>query len=146
MNIIEILEDNIQYSHRKNWYLFLFIEKVLVEKYFDWISLNINKERKCLEGKGVLNISGKIYKISLQYSPYFKVRYDKIFIDNPKIRYNDDIHLYRDKSLCLYHPIIDKAIFGFIPLYKIIPWITEWVIFYEQWKKYGIWLGDEVKH
>lgn len=146
MNIIETLEGNNIYNHRKKWYSFLFIEKILVEKYFDWVSLNINKKTKCLEGKGILNISNKSYKISLQYSPYFGIRYDKIFIDSPNIQYNNSIHLYKDKSLCLYHPIMDNTELGFVPLYKIIPWIIEWVIFYEQWKKYGVWLGKEIKH
>ena len=49
-------------------------------------------------------------------------------------------------SLCLYHPIIDKPYLQCIPLYKMIPWITEWIIFYIQWKKYGVWLGREIKH
>lgn len=38
------------------------------------------------------------------------------------------------------------ALFQKIPLFRMIPWITEWIIFYEQWKKYGIWLGKEIKH
>jgi hypothetical protein len=28
----------------------------------------------------------------------------------------------------------------------MIPWITEWIVFYEQWKKYGVWFGAEIKH
>ena len=52
----------------------------------------------------------------------------------------------KDLSLCLYHPIIDKPTFRIIPLFQMIPWISEWIVFYEQWKKYGVWLGKEIKH
>jgi len=36
--------------------------------------------------------------------------------------------------------------FRTIALFNMIPWISEWIVFYEQWKKYGVWLGREIKH
>lgn len=146
MNIIAILEASIKFNQKKNWYSFLLIEKLLVEKHFNWIDLKINNENKSLIGKGFLNVEGKKYEILLSYSPYNQYRYDRIFINDSRIEFNNNIHLYNDKSLCLYHPIFDRPILNSIPLYKMIPWITEWIIFYEQWKKYGVWLGDEIKH
>ena len=146
MNLIAILEENIKSNHKKNWYSFLVIEKLLAEKYFEWIYLKIDEKSKSLIGKGVLNIEGKNYEVLISYSPNYNFRYDRIFINDKSIKFNNEIHLYKDKSLCLYHPIFDKPVLKFIPLYKMIPWITEWIIFYEQWKKYGVWLGDEIKH
>jgi len=146
MNLIAILEENIKSKHKKNWYSFLLIEKLLVEKYFEWIDLKISTESKSLIGKGTLNVEGKNYEILLSYSPFNQYRYDRIFINDEVIKFNNEIHLYRDMSLCLYHPIFDRPTLNFIPLYKMIPWITEWIIFYEQWQKYGVWFGDEIKH
>lgn len=146
MNLITILEANIKTEQRKNWYLFLILEKYFVEKYFDWIKLEIDIKNKSLIGKGILNIGSKKYKILLSYSPFYLYRYDRIYIDDSTIKYNNKIHLYRDLSLCLYHPIIDKPVLKTIPLYKMIPWVSEWIVFYEQWKKYGVWLGREIKH
>jgi hypothetical protein len=146
MNLIAILEENIKSKQRKQWYSFLLIEKFLVEKHFEWIDLKINSENKSIIGKGKLNVEGKNYEILLSYSPFNQHRYDRIYINDTSIKFNNKIHLYRDNSLCLYHPIFDKPILNTIPLYKMIPWITEWIVFYELWKKYGVWFADEIKH
>lgn len=146
MELITVLEENIKKMHRKDWHIFLYVQKLLVEKYFDWLDLTIDKNSRSLIGKGTLNIGNKRYNILLSYSPFHNYRYDRIYINDKTIKYNNEIHLYGDLSLCLYHPIIDKPVLQIIPLFKMIPWISEWVIFYQQWKKYGVWLGKEIKH
>lgn len=146
MSIITILEENIKLEHQKKWYFFLSFEKHLVELNFDWLELAINGRNKSLIGKGELSIGGKNYNILLSYSPFHKHRYDRIIIDDSTIKFNSNIHLYNDLTLCLYHPVIDKPFLKIIPLAKMIPWISEWIIFYEQWKKYGVWFGNEIKH
>lgn len=147
MDLITILEANIKNENKKNWFPFLIVQKALVEKHFDWLDLSIDVKDKSLKGKGVLKIGDKSYFIKLAFSPFFPFRYDKIFIEDKSIKYNDNIHLYaNDLSLCLYHPVIDQPILNKIPLFKMIPWIPEWIVFYEQWKKYGVWLGKEIKH
>lgn len=146
MNIITILEANIIAEHKKHWFIFLSIQKYIIEKHFSWLNLKIVEKNKTLYGNGLLNINGKDYHIELYYSPFYEFRYDRIYIKDKSIAYNDQIHLYRDMSLCLYHPIIDKSKLQIVPLCRMIPWITEWIVFYNQWKKYGIWLGKEIKH
>jgi len=146
MELITILEENIRKNHQKDWYIFLYGQKILMEKYFDWLELYINPKSKSLIGKGQLSMGSKNYSILLSYSPFHTYRYDRIYIHDKSIEYNKDIHLYEDLSLCLYHPIIDKPTFRIIPLFQMIPWISEWIVFYEQWKKYGVWLGKEIKH
>jgi len=137
---IKIL-DNCKHDYQ----YFLSLEKFLVEQCFDWIYLVLNG--KMLIGKGVLEIANKAYFVNLMYSPFFSHRFDRIFIKDDSIRYDKAIHLYKgDMSLCLYHPIIDKPKNEIIPLYRMIPWISEWCIFYEEWKKYGVWLGRQIEH
>lgn len=146
MNLITALEASRISEIKKNWCVFLNIEKSLVEKHFEWLDLKIHHQSKVLFGKGTLNFKNKKYDIELYYSPFLSYRYDRIYIKDKSIKYNDDIHLYKDLSLCLYHPIIDKPILRGIPLYKMIPWITEWIVLYEKYKQYGVWLGKEIKH
>ncbi|MGQ3015003.1 MAG: hypothetical protein ACT6QS_14935 [Flavobacteriales bacterium] len=146
MNLITISEENISKNHQKDWYIFLSIQKLLVEEHFDWVKFHINTQDKLLIGKGVLNSGNKKYEIFILYSPFYNNRYDRIYINDKSIKYNKAIHLYSDLSLCLYHPTIDQPLFGKIPLFKMLPWISEWIVFYEQWKKYGVWLGKEIKH
>jgi hypothetical protein len=146
MNLITILEADYLAKNKKNWYVFLSIQKYIIERHFSWLNLEIKNDIKALYGIGFLNINGKDYHIELYYSPFYEYRYDRIYIKDKSIKYNDNIHLYKDMSLCLYHPIIDKPKLQIIPLFKMIPWITEWIIFYNQWKKYGVWLNKEIKH
>lgn len=146
MNLITILEENISKKHQKDWYIFLSIQKLLAEEHFDWVKFHINSQDKLLMGKGILNSGNRKYEIFILYSPFYSNRYDRIYINDKSIKYNKAIHLYSDLSLCLYHPKIDQPLFKKIPLFKMIPWISEWIVFYEQWKKYGVWLGKEIKH
>lgn len=146
MDLITILEANYLAKNKDNWYIFLSIHKRMVEHHFSWLNLVIKDDFKALYGHGILSVNGKEYYIELYYSPFYEFRYDRIFIRDKSIKYNDKIHLYKDLSLCLYHPTIDKPKFEIIPLFKMIPWITEWIVFYNQWKKYGVWLSKEIKH
>jgi hypothetical protein len=143
---ITILGEAIKKEHQTNWYLYLYVQKILVESNFDWLSLNIVSKYKTLFGRGVLDVNGKRHIVLLRFSPFNKYHYDRIYIDDKSIKFHNDIHLYNDLSLCLYHPIIDQPLVQKIPLYKMVPWISEWIVFYEQWKKYGVWLGKEIKH
>lgn len=146
MNPITTMEGLISKNHRENWKLFLRVQKELVNQSFDWIKLTIDVKNKQLIGEGDLMINNRNFSIILSYSPFNGNRYDRIFISDNEIKYHRDIHLYADLSLCLYHPLLDQGPLRRIPLVKMIPWISEWIVFYLQWRKYGVWLGKEIKH
>lgn len=144
MSHTTILEKSRREQLQNNYLSFLSFEKYLVERHFNWINLSI--VNKAIVGKGTLRLGTKNYCVRLYYSPFFDHRFDRIYIDDAGITYSNDIHLYSDLALCLYHPTIDKSLFEIIPLFKIIPWISEWCVYYEKWKEYGVWLGKEIKH
>lgn len=146
MNHITTLEEIVRKNHQANWELFLSLQKDLVEQNFDWIKLKVDKKNKQLLGKGDLNLGNMNFSVILSYSPFNPSRYDRIYLIDNKLEYHRDIHVYGDLSLCLYHPLIDQGPFQKISLVKIIPWISEWIVFYLQWKKYGVWFGKEIKH
>ena len=144
MTHIEILENNIIKDYQSNSENLLRIERNLVGYHYDWIKL-VQTPREIF-GEGSLNVNGEYFDVLLKYSPFLPFRFDRIFITNKNIQYNSSIHVYRNSALCLYHPVFDKPLFKIIPLFKMIPWITEWCIHYQEWKKYGVWLGKEIKH
>lgn len=148
MNVIETLEIFRLKSVLKTPYTFLCVEKVLAENYFKWINLKIvkHKESYYLVGNGSLQPLGckQSYEIQVIFSPFFGGnRFESIKILNPKIEFHPKIHMYRNTSLCLYHP---KDHFGHIPLFKSLQWTSEWLVKYEFFKRFGTWIGDEVKH
>lgn len=147
MKTTTILENKHLDRAKQNYFLFLTTEKYLAEMNFKWLRFKIKD--KLLHGEGILKVKGRTYPVEIFYSPFFYnrgLRMDRIYVRDTTITYNDKIHVYRDLSLCLYHPVIDRPWFGFIPLFKMIPWISEWCIHYEEFKKYGVWLGKEIAH
>ncbi|MDB0610780.1 hypothetical protein PL371_02615 [Tenacibaculum maritimum] len=147
MNLIEILDTSKNNEHKSNVFTFLNVEKFMVQKHFDWISLSIKK--KFIHGKAILRPKGcsNSYQIEIYYSPFLwneiDKRYDRIYIRKPNVKFNPKIHMYGDKSLCLYYP---NDYIGYVPLYKILFWISEWLIKYEFYKRFGTWIGNEVEH
>jgi hypothetical protein len=145
MRSIETLEQNRRKWVQDNYYLFLCLEKFLVEKSFDWLNCKI--DGKVLSVKGSIKPPGSksLYEVSINFSPFYKTRFERVHILSPDIPFNPKIHMYYDKSLCLYYPN-DHSPFINLHLTQMIPWISEWITKYEFWKKYRVWLGDEVKH
>lgn len=144
MSLIEIMENKQIKEYQENSHNLLSLEKTLVEYHYSWLTLILTKTE--ILGKGNLIVGDEKYEILLRYSPFLPVRFDRIYIGNKDIQYHPSIHMYGDTSLCLYHPILDKPLLKLIPLLKMIPWITEWCVHYSEWKKYGVWLGREIKH
>ncbi|HWB26302.1 MAG TPA: hypothetical protein VG738_12515 [Chitinophagaceae bacterium] len=143
-SIIETMEAKAFEDYRRNYYSNLLIEKNITEHYFSWLKLTIHTGM--LKGGGVLHTPSNRYDIEISYSPFFEYRFDRIYINGAGIAYNNKIHVYRDLSLCLYHPVQDKPVGKIIHLTKMVPWISEWCIHFEEWKKYGVWLGREITH
>lgn len=139
-----LIEKAIFENYKSNCSINLILEKNLIEQKFNWLKLKIVNKSIIAEGK--LYLGKKWFEIEIYYSPLYPYRFDRIFIKNEKIIFDDRIHVYGDLSLCLYHPQIDKSPFEIIPLYKLIPRVTEWCIHYENFKLYKVWLGKEIKH
>jgi len=84
-----------------------------------------------------------IYKIRIEYR---KNGVPKVRVLDPEIQWSSDIHMYKDGSLCLYKPseIPWKSSDNIHE--KIIPWIAEWLVFYELYLFKGKWLGPSAIH
>lgn len=143
-HIITMGTINVTEHCQKHYREFLFVQKVLVEVQFPWLKVSVRN--KVLLGEGKLDIFGIKYHIELTFSPFYPFRFDRIYLKNAGIIFNPAIHVYRDLSLCLYHPLIDMPLCKTVPLVDMVSWIPEWCIHYQEWKKYGVWLGKEIKH
>lgn len=144
MNLIETMAVNPIVTARGRWLAMLLVEQEYIRQNFHWLTSTV--KGTTLLASGSLMSHGNRFDIEIQYSPFFIYRFDRIKITNHKIKFHDEIHVYYDLTLCLYHPRYDLPVYGYMPLHKIIPWISEWCHFYCEWKKYKVWLGDEIKH
>lgn len=84
------------------------------------------------------------YLIGVTYQPF---KEPKAFVLKPEIEPSLSIHMYQNRSLCLYHRTDFKIYDKISVARQIIPWTIEWVHFYELWLINGnIWKGKEIGH
>lgn len=57
-------------------------------------------------------------------------------------------HIYQDGSLCLYYNDCNEKEFDINhhSYVSIIPWVSEWLLYYEIWKITNKWVGKEIVH
>ena len=133
-----------RHTSQSGYYL-LIHEKNALETNYDFLDCKIRKEK----GKLLLVVLGFYNQTGLNYS--YKVVYDgvtspKVWILSPNLVMNPP-HVYKDKSLCLYYPPEQPWKCGKSSLYShTIPWVHEWILFYEIWKITGVWEHPEVNH
>lgn len=84
----------------------------------------------------------RFYKFVLQYSIK---EHPKVKIVSPTLQKNalgEAIpHMYSQKSLCLYQPKYWEFKSSDFLSDTIIPWVSLWLYYYEQWHITGEWLG-----
>jgi len=84
------------------------------------------------------------YKVRIRYSGTYPV---VTVVDPPLVQLPTGErlpHTYDNRQVCLYHPDYqewsrDKSIAD-----TIVPWVSEWLYFYELWLACGEWLGGGV--
>lgn len=128
----------------KPLYTDLLIQKIILERRFPNIYLEINDGSL----SGIFCLKNRNWK--KRYSFYFNYKgesYFKIYITKPLIKPNLDIHMFLDRSLCLYFfndfPYNHKLLIA----RDIIPKCTDWINNYELWIVNGNrWLSPFKPH
>jgi hypothetical protein len=54
-------------------------------------------------------------------------------------------HVYPGDRLCLYLPGVGEWAPDMSLAHTLVPWISEWLFFYETWRAMGVWLGGGVE-
>ena len=90
------------------------------------------------------------YKVKVVYE---KGNYPKSFVTHPKplklaVGKAELPHVYDNKAqrLCLFYPDGKEWHTGKLLIRTIVPWISEWLYFYELWLVCGKWLGGGTVH
>lgn len=129
---------------QKYWMGFLYKTMIECEKEFKWLSFEV--KGKLLEGKGTLELNSRKYHLKLLCSPFFPNRFERVTVETKNLIKCADTHFNGDGSLCLYHPIFDLKGKPYLDLVEVIPWIPEWVYYYDKYLEYRVWLGPEYPH
>jgi len=120
-------------------YLKASIQQMNIERKFEFLKCNIIGNK--LICRGFVQHEGiDRYQIRIEYKEGY---YPKVFIDFPEIDPSIHIHMYSDKSLCLfYHPDLKWNDYLNIAEY-FVPWTIEWIYNYELYKLTGKWEHEE---
>lgn len=120
------------------------LEKHLLEKSYDFLSVNISGGILYAKGSCQPTEYSATYQYKLKFTPGIR---PKVYTIEPQIAYHTDIHMYSsDNSLCLYYPN-DYSFTTSSHLYNtIIPWAHEWYLYYELYLLKGKWLHPFVDH
>lgn len=123
----------------KKYPLLLSQKKLIEEHYNNWRCTIDNK--KVLKCHGTIKLGGcDEYRVRIEY---IAGKEPKTTILRPNIEPSDEIHMYKDHSLCLHYtpdmPWNEK-----VKIHETtIPWISEWIVFYEIYKHTQRWMGKE---
>ena len=124
-------------------HLALMQEKHLIKKNFSFLNCQIKDGKLLCFGKCQPTEMSIVYHYRIEWEPG---KNPKVFTFNPEIKYDDNIHMYSDGSLCLYYPN-DFSFNIKSHLHEtIVPWIHEWYLFYELYLIKGVWLHPFVEH
>ena len=129
---------------RQFYHGFLLATKLQCEQRFEWVKFKITG--RALLGAGKLVENGFEYHFKINYSPFWSSRFDMITVESNDLNKCADTHFNADGSLCLYHPRHDLKDRPFMPLVEIIPWLSEWVFYYDKYREYKLWVGPEYPH
>jgi hypothetical protein len=134
---------SLYFGRRKpyNKYAILTYQQNLVEDNYPFLKCKIIKNVLVCEGWLQPDHCKERYKIKIEYvagnEPKSTILYPLI---EPSVK----IHMYNDHSLCLHYPP-DMKWNERIKIYEYtIPWISEWIIYYEIYLlNGGVWEGRE---
>lgn len=103
----------------------------------------------------------KSFSWSLEIAPtplsrVYKIRVDYEYGETPKVYVTDPYpldkypgktflpHVYSTtkQQICLYYPGIGEWNRDMLLARTIVPWASEWLLYYELWLSTGIWLGE----
>ncbi|MDQ6528932.1 hypothetical protein [Flavobacterium sp. LHD-85] len=129
---------------QKYWAGFLYKTQIECERAFDWLHFEVKGQ--ILLATGSLERNGRTYHFKIEWSPFFPGRFDRVWVETKKLKKSFDTHFNGDGSLCLYHPIKDLKGRPYVELVDIIPWISEWMCYYDKYLDYKVWLGPEHPH
>jgi hypothetical protein len=121
-----------------------FAQKALIEKFFPCFQCHYEKHERleCI-GRIIPSLHCPVYEILIRYH-YGRI--PSVSITDPVITPSPRFHMYSDRSLCLYFPDDGRWKISDDVHKKIIPWVAEWLVFYELFLLTGQWLGPEAPH
>lgn len=125
-----------------NSFLYAMMQKRELERKFSFLKCRI--ENDTLICRGIFQPDNcNAYDVRIEFRAGC---FPQVYILSPEIKPNADIHIYSEGSLCLFYPGDMKWKDTTSIAENTIPWIFEWILFYELYLLTGVWEGEYVPH
>lgn len=133
----------------KNKALEISLQLLSMKRDFPQLQSNLKRAK----GKSKLIVIGNIKPTPLSCEYKIRLVYDinskpDIEILEPELTRNFNgekiPHVYPGNKLCLYFPPANEWNSSKLISKYIIPWISEWLLYYEVWLSTGEWLGGGI--
>lgn len=127
----------------KNHYALSSYQKYHIDKTYSCFKTRINNGVLVCTGEIQPDPSCKSYKVRIEYmagsQPW-------VYIKSPELIESNQIHVYREGFLCLFDPSETRWKDNMKLSEYTIPWLVEWILYYELWQLTGKWEGPESSH
>jgi len=133
-----------RYMHEKTVrsYSVAYMQKQEIERKYSFVKCRI--ENDTLLCAGLFHLQGcDAYRVKIEYRAG---EIPHVYITNKNLLNDVDIHVYREGSLCLFYPGDMKWRENTSIAENTIPWIFEWILFYEIYKITGKWEAEFEPH
>lgn len=130
------------YGKGTNKYALLTNQKRLLEEHFSFLTCKVRVKNNVLDCIGILqpDLCKDRYKVKVEQ---VAGKEPKVTVLSPVIEPSVEIHMYKDHSLCLHFPPDMPRNERVNTFEYTIPWISEWIIYYELYIVKGVWLGPQ---
>lgn len=127
---------------QRNSFAYAMMQKRELEKKFSFLKYAIINDTLICKGK--FEVEGcKPYTIQIEFRAG---SFPQVYVLDPSIEPNSEIHIYNEGSLCLFYPGDLKWKNTTSISEHTIPWIYEWIMFYEIYLRTGVWEGPFEAH
>lgn len=124
-------------------YIKIVSEKELLRKAFPFFNIDIKGLKLICRGWIQPSDNSEHYRVEIEYEPWSS---PIVHIKEPSIEPNINAHMYSDGSLCLFDWREQRWQNNWHLHEIFVPWIAEWLVFYELFCLTGKWYGISVVH
>lgn len=128
---------------RGNYYALACYQKYHIDKNYSCFKTSVIKGKVVCSGEIQPTSDCDKYKVKIEFFPG---RQPQVFIKSPDLPRNNEIHVYNEGFLCLFDPSETYWKDTLKMSEYTIPWLVEWILYYELWKITGKWEGRSSSH
>ena len=128
---------------RSNYYSLACYQKYHIDKNYSCFKTSVVKGKMICSGEIQPTPDCEKYKVRIEF---FSGLQPQVYIKSPNLLLNKDIHVYNEGFLCLFDPSETRWKDTLKISEYTIPWLVEWILYYELWNMTGKWEGKASSH